>query len=111
MSDEEKEDQPINSRPVVASEKPRREKPFFRWRVAWELLRRHFGENQLLLRASALTYATLLSSVPFLAVLLSILRGLGVEDRVLPILVDRLRIGGDEPATVILSTVERLNPP
>ena len=81
-----------------------------RWRYAWRILKRHFAENQLLLRASAITYATLLSSVPFLAVMLSILRGLGVEDRVLPFVIERLRIGGEQPVDVIINTVERLNP-
>lgn len=81
-----------------------------RLRYAWTILRRHFGENMLLLRTAALTYATLLSSVPFLAILLSLLRAFGVEDRVLPFVVERLRIGGDRPAEVILNTVDRLNP-
>lgn len=81
-----------------------------RWRYAWTILLRHFGQNQLLLRTAALTYATLLSSVPFLAILLSLLRAFGVEGRVLPYLIQRLRIGGDQPVEVILGTVERLDP-
>jgi membrane protein len=81
-----------------------------RWRYAWTILRRHFRRNQLLLRTAALTYATLLSSVPSLAILLSLLRAFGVEGRVLPFLIQRLRIGGDQPVEVILGTVERLDP-
>jgi membrane protein len=80
-----------------------------RWRYAWAILKRHFAENQLLLRVAALTYATLLSSVPFLAVVVSLLRAFGVEQRVLPVLVERLRIGGDVPTEVILDSVARLS--
>jgi uncharacterized BrkB/YihY/UPF0761 family membrane protein len=41
-------------------------------------------ENGLFLRTSALTYAALISAVPFLAVLLSVVRALGIEDKVFP---------------------------
>lgn len=84
--------------------------PGLQWRNAWTLLRRHFREDQLLLRASSLTYASLLSAVPFLAVVFSVLRAFGIEDRVLPWLVARLRIGGEGPTAVLLSLVEGLNP-
>lgn len=80
------------------------------WRNAWTLLRRHFREDQLLLRAAALTYATLLSAVPFLAVVLSVIRAFGIEDRVLPWVVERLRIGGEGPTAVLLGLVQHLNP-
>ena len=80
------------------------------WRNAWTLLRRHFREDQLLLRSAALTYATLLSAVPFLAVVLAVIRAFGVEDRVLPWLVERLRIGGEGPTAVLLGLVQGLNP-
>lgn len=81
-----------------------------RWRYAWTILRRDFRQNQLLLRTAALTYATLLSSVPSLAIVLSLLRAIGVEGRVLPFVIQRLRIGGDQPVEVIVATVERLDP-
>lgn len=81
-----------------------------RWGNAWTILRRHFSENHLLLRASALTYATLLSAVPFLAVLLSVLRALGIEDQVLPWLGARLRVGGQQTADALLAIAQRLDP-
>jgi membrane protein len=85
-------------------------RPGLHWRNAWTILQRHFRENQLLLRASALTYATLLSAVPFLAVVLAVIRAFGIEERVLPWVVARLRIGGDQVTAVLLSLVQRLNP-
>jgi membrane protein len=79
------------------------------WGNAWTILRRHVRENQLALRASSLTYATLLSVVPFLAVIVSVLHAFDLEELVLPWLVDRLRLGGDEAAQVILDAVRRLD--
>jgi membrane protein len=96
-------------KPAPAKATPLSERPWGRWRYAWAILQRHFNEHQLLLRVAALTYATLLSSVPFLAVVVSLLRAFGVEDRVLPVLVERLRIGGDMPTEVILESVSRLS--
>ncbi|TMA08276.1 MAG: hypothetical protein E6J89_15120 [Deltaproteobacteria bacterium] len=45
-----------------------------------------FIGNRCLLLASALTYASLLSLVPLLALMFSILKGLGVQNRLEPIL-------------------------
>ena len=97
-------------RPVPSLEDARTPRGMLRWHYAWVILKRHFSENQLLLRGAALTYATLLSSVPFLAVVLSLLRALGVEEQFLPFLVDRLQIGGEQPAEIILSTAKSLHP-
>ena len=54
------------------------------WGTAWTIFQRHMRENGLFLRTSALTYAALISAVPFLAVLLSVVRALGIEDKVFP---------------------------
>ena len=44
-----------------------------------------FIDNRCLLQASALTYTTLLSLVPLLALMFSILKGLGVQNTLAPI--------------------------
>lgn len=80
------------------------------WGTAWTIFLRHIRENGFFLRTAALTYATLLSAVPFLAVLLAIVRALGIEEKVFPWLVEHLRIGGDRPAAVLVRIVESMNP-
>jgi membrane protein len=80
------------------------------WGTAWTIFQRHLRENGLFLRTSALTYATLLSAVPFLAVLLSVVRALGIEDKVFPWLIEHLRLGGSQAAGEMVALVHRMNP-
>jgi membrane protein len=80
------------------------------WGTAWTIFQRHIRENGIFLRTAALTYATLLSAVPCLAVLLSIVRALGIEDRVFPWLIQHLRIGGESPAKLVVDIVQNMNP-
>lgn len=51
---------------------------------------RDFTQGQLGLRAMGLAYTTLLSLVPLLAVIFSVLKGFGVHNRVEPLLLDAL---------------------
>lgn len=55
---------------------------------------RDLAEGQLSLRAMSLVYSTLLSIVPLLAIGFSVLKGLGAEDRVAPLLRDALSAFG-----------------
>ena len=80
------------------------------WGTAWTIFRRHMRENGLFLRTSALTYATLLSAVPFLVVLLSVVRALGIEDKVFPWLIAHLRLGGSDAANELVLIVHHMNP-
>lgn len=80
------------------------------WGTAWTIFRRHIRENGLFLRTSALTYATLLSAVPFLAVLLSVVRALGIEDKVFPWLIEHMRLGSSEAAGELFTIARNLNP-
>lgn len=79
------------------------------WGTAWTIFLRHIRENGIFLRTAALTYATLLSAVPFLAVLLAIVRALGIEDRVFPWLLQHLSIGGERPAAFVIGLAETMN--
>lgn len=47
-------------------------------------------DSRIFLRASALSYTTLLSLVPFLAFVFSILKGLGVDEKVRPLLMEKI---------------------
>lgn len=68
-----------------------------------------FIDNRCLLLASALTYTSLLSLVPLLALMFSILKGLGVQNRLEPILLQKLSAGSEEVVTQIIGYIDRTN--
>jgi membrane protein len=72
-------------------------------RVLLIVVRGFWFEHQGLLRASALTYSTLLSLVPILAFALAFLKGLGVHNLLEPFLIDRGVIGSEETVRTLLS--------
>jgi membrane protein len=59
------------------------------------------------LRASALTYSTLLSLVPLLALMFSVLKGLGVQRRLEPLLLEHLAVGNQDVVRQIIEYVDR----
>ncbi len=63
-------------------------------------------DDQITLKASALTYMTLLSIVPFLAFLFSISKGFGIQKAVLPSLVKSLTVGQTAVMEKIIQYVE-----
>lgn len=84
-----------------------------RWRVFWLrqaqifwLVIRDFTADNCMLRASALTYATLLSIVPLLALMFSLLKGLGVQNVLEPFLINNLAIGSQEVVGEIFRYIE-----
>ena len=75
------------------------------------VLRRDLADDQLTLRAMSLVYTTLLSLVPLIAFSFSVLKGLGVHNRLEPLLVESLQqLGprGDELAERIMGFVENV---
>ena len=66
-----------------------------------------FIDNGCFLLASALTYSTLLSLVPLLALMFSILKGLGVQNRLEPLLLERLSAGSEEVVSQIIGYIDR----
>ena len=68
-----------------------------------------FMDNRCPLQASALTYTTLLSLVPLLALMFSILKGLGVQNRLEPLLLEKLSAGSEEVVTQIISYIDKTN--
>jgi membrane protein len=72
-------------------------------RVIFIVVRGFWFEHQGLLRASALTYSTLLSLVPMLAFALAFLKGLGVNNLLEPFLINMGVIGSEETVRMLLS--------
>lgn len=56
----------------------------------------NFMDDQCLLHASALTYSTLLSIVPFFALAFAVLKGLGVQNTLEPFILDQVAAGSHE---------------
>jgi len=70
---------------------------------------RDFGRDYSLLRASALTYATMLAIVPLLAFAFAILKGLGVQNRLEPVLLENLAIGSEQVVSQIFKYINNTN--
>lgn len=68
-----------------------------------------FIEDRCLLRASALTYSSLLSLVPLLALMFAILKGLGVQRRLEPYLLEKFALGSEEVVSRIVEYIDRTN--
>ena len=70
---------------------------------------REFWKDSSLLRASGLTYTTLLTLVPLLALMFALLKGLGVQKALEPFFLERLT-GGSHPITErIMGYVSRIH--
>ncbi|HUI28407.1 MAG TPA: YhjD/YihY/BrkB family envelope integrity protein [Candidatus Kryptonia bacterium] len=67
-----------------------------------------FYADQCLLHASALTYTSLLSLVPLLALMFAVLKGLGVQRRLEPLLLSQLSLSPEVTASV-LTYIDRTN--
>ena len=69
---------------------------------------RRFLADQCLMRASALAYISLLSIVPLLALMFAVLKGLGVQHRLEPLLLSRLSLD-QETSDLIIGYIDRTN--
>jgi membrane protein len=69
---------------------------------------KRFYADNCLLHASALAYASLLSLVPLFAVMFAVLKGLGVQRRLEPILLSRLALD-QEVVNQIIGYIDRTN--
>lgn len=70
---------------------------------------REFNAHRCLLSAAALTYTTLLSLVPLLALMFSVLKGLGVQRRLEAFFLEGFTPGTEEVATRIIEYIDRTN--
>ncbi len=73
------------------------------------LVRRDFFADRCMLRASALTYTTLLAIVPLLALMFSLLKGLGVQNTLEPLILDQIAIGSEEVVSAIIAYINNTN--
>ncbi|NOQ51523.1 MAG: YihY family inner membrane protein [Desulfuromonadaceae bacterium] len=70
------------------------------------LVWRDFGINQSLLRAAALTYYTMLSIVPLLALTFALLKAFGVQNALEPLIMEGLSAGDGQVAQAILGYID-----
>ncbi|MEE9281810.1 MAG: YihY/virulence factor BrkB family protein [Myxococcota bacterium] len=70
---------------------------------------RGFFRDKCLLRASALTFASLLALVPFLAVVLALLKGAGFEASLRPFLLTRVPVLEEALVDQLLAYIDRAN--
>jgi membrane protein len=70
------------------------------------LVTRNFWRDQCLLKASALAFTSILSLVPFLAILFAILAGLGLQHQLAPLVLEQLSAGSQEVASRIISYID-----
>jgi membrane protein len=69
------------------------------------LVLRNFLEHKCLLRASALAFTTLLSIVPLLALAFAVLKGLGVQNSLEPLILQRFTVGSGEVVDRIITYI------
>lgn len=69
------------------------------------LVGRDFTANQCLLRAAALTYYSMLSLVPLLALTFALLKAFGVQNVLEPLILEKLNVGDGQVVQAILSYI------
>ncbi len=69
------------------------------------LVVRDFGINQSMLRASALTYYTMLSIVPLLALTFALLKAFGVQNLLEPLIMEKLNVGDGQAVQALLGYI------
>ena len=69
----------------------------------------NFLSNDSLLRAAALSFTMLLSLVPILAIAFSVLKGLGVQNRLAPLILNQVAAGSEVAASRIIAYIGNTN--
>jgi len=69
----------------------------------------NFMANNSLLRASALSFTTLLSFVPLFALAFSLLKGFGAQNKLAPLILNQVAAGSEVVVTRILSYINNTN--
>jgi membrane protein len=73
------------------------------------LVVRDFWADQCLIRASALSFTTILSLVPFFALTFAVLKGLGVQNKLEPFILDQVTAGSEEIVDRIVTYINNTN--
>ncbi len=85
---------------------------FFRFLKAFVLVAAGFQDNEITLRAASLSYTTLFGLVPFLAISFSLLKSLGMHNRIRPLLLGFFAPLGPQSAAMadrIIGYINRIN--
>ena len=69
----------------------------------------NFFANDSLLRATALSFTTLLSIVPLLALAFSVLKGLGAQNKLAPLMLHQVAAGSEEVVNRVISYIDNTN--
>lgn len=69
----------------------------------------NFTANNALLRATALSFTSLLSLVPLLALAFSVLKGLGAQNRLVPLILKQVTAGNEEVVDRVVSYIGNTN--
>lgn len=73
------------------------------------LVVRDFRDDHCLLRASALSFSTILSLVPFFALTFAVLKGFGVHNKIEPLILDEVAAGSQETVARIITYINNTN--
>lgn len=73
------------------------------------LVIKDFWDDQCLLRASALSFTSILSLVPFFAITFAVLKGLGVHNRIEPLILEQVAAGSQEIVDKIITYINNTN--
>lgn len=73
------------------------------------LVARGFLADLCLQRAAALSFTTILSLVPFFAMMFALLKGLGVQNRLEPLLLEQVAAGSQEVVSSIITYINNTN--
>jgi membrane protein len=73
------------------------------------LVVRDFWDDQCLLRATALSFTTILSLVPFFALTFAVLKGLGVQNKLEPLILEQVAAGSEEIVDKIVTYINNTN--
>src|ERR1039457_1258653 len=70
---------------------------------------RNFRDDQCLLHASALSYTSILSIVPFFALAFAVLKGFGVQNKLEPIILEKVAAGSGDVVSMIVTYINNTN--
>jgi membrane protein len=73
------------------------------------LVARDFWDDQCLLRASALSFSSILSLVPFFALTFAVLKGFGVHNKLEPLILDEVAAGSQEIVGRVVTYINNTN--
>jgi membrane protein len=73
------------------------------------MVAKEFRDDSCLLHASALTFTTILSLVPFFALTFALLKGLGVQNKLEPFILEQVTAGSQELVDKIITYINNTN--